>query len=465
MTSEKSVVDAVLPSSFASCLKAVAPPSPEHGIVSPTPGRRRRGKNVDRRRGQTGQVFQKGWCRGKKWDPEASAYLRYLVDVPGQEERKLKCVTLGKFRTLTLAEQAAREYMQLHLVNDRQIQGQSLTSLTFRQQADKFLTASIDPARRGGPVAQATYEFWSGAIDTWLNPHLGDLQLADVGNAQAKKVIDAMRAAKRSDKTVVEYICIMKSIVASAVGKEGEQMFPRQWNHDFMRLPIVDKTKQRRPKVTDKEVETIIAEAKPKYGLMYALMAGCSLRMGEVSAIRVQPYSDDHSTISPDCRTIYVRKSVRHGIEQDPKTANAVRDIDVAPELANAVKRYIAGQDFKKSTYLFQTSRGEPLSQRNVLRDSLHLLLKKMGREKCGFHIFRRFRASWLRKKRVPWDLEKMWMGHAHKDLTDQYAEQLREDVDYRREWCEKIGLGFNLPNHSQLSQPKPNAVASRKAA
>jgi hypothetical protein len=69
-----------------------------------------------------------------------------------------------------------------------------------------------------------------------------------------------------------------------------------------------------------------------------------------------------------------------------------------------------------------------------------------MGREKCGFHVFRRFRASWLRKNRVPRDLEKMWMGHAHKDLTDQYAEQLREDVKYRRKWCERIGLGFYSP-------------------
>jgi len=75
---------------------------------------------------------------------------------------------------------------------------------------------------------------------------------------------------------------------------------------------------------------------------------------------------------------------IRWGVEQDPKTVNAVRDLDVAPELANAVKRYIARQDFKKSTYLFQTSRGEPLSQRNVLRDSLHLILKKMGREKAA---------------------------------------------------------------------------------
>ena len=440
---------------------------PSDAIVSKTPGRRRRGKNVDRRRGQNGQVFQKGWCRGKKWDPEASAYLRYLEDEPGQEDRRLKCVTLGKFRTLTLAQQAAQEYMQLHLVNDRRTQEQSITLLTFRQQADKFLTAAIDPNRRGGPVAPKTFEFWRGAIDTWLNPHLGDLQLADIGNAQGKKLIEVMRAANRSSKTIVEYIRIMKAVVASTVDDEGEQLFPRQWNHDFMRLPIVDKAKQRRPKVTDKEVTAILSQAKPKASLMFALMAGCSLRAGEASAIRVQPYSENHSTISADCRVIHVRKSVhpRTGVEQDPKTANAVRDIDVAPALANALKRYIASQDFRKSTFLFQTSSGKPLPQRNVLRDSLHPILEKLGKEKCGFHIFRRFRAHWIRKNRVPWDLEKFWMGHAHKDLTDQYAEQLREDVEYRREWCEKIGLGFQLPDYSQLSQPKHKAVISSKAA
>jgi len=56
-------------------------------------------------------------------------------------------------------------------------------------------------------------------------------------------------------------------------------------------------------------------------------------------------------------------------------------------------------------------------------------------------------------------------MGHTHKDLTDQYAEQLRQDVQYRRKWCDEIGLGFNLTNHSQLSQPKHKPAAPRKAA
>jgi hypothetical protein len=52
----------------------------------------------------------------------------------------------------------------------------------------------------------------------------------------------------------------------------------------------------------------------------------------------------------------------------------------------------------------------------------------------------------------VPWDLEKFWIGHASKDVTDKYAEQLKDDVEYRREWAERVGLGFVVPRVPQLS-------------
>ena len=64
-----------------------------------------------------------------------------------------------------------------------------------------------------------------------------------------------------------------------------------------------------------------------------------------------------------------------------------------------------------------------------------------------AFHAFRRFRTAHLRKNRVPWDLQKLWLGHANKDVTDRYAEQLKEDVEWRKHEAEKAGLGFRLPS------------------
>ena len=57
---------------------------------------------------------------------------------------------------------------------------------------------------------------------------------------------------------------------------------------------------------------------------------------------------------------------------------------------------------------------------------------------------FRRFRFSVRRRAGVPENLIKQWLGHSQ-NLMDLYAAQLRYDVAYRREWCEKAGLGFEL--------------------
>jgi hypothetical protein len=45
--------------------------------------------------------------------------------------------------------------------------------------------------------------------------------------------------------------------------------------------------------------------------------------------------------VSADCKTPYVRQSVWNSKEQDPKTENAVRDIDVCSDLAVMLKSYI----------------------------------------------------------------------------------------------------------------------------
>jgi hypothetical protein len=37
-------------------------------------------------------------------------------------------------------------------------------------------------------------------------------------------------------------------------------------------------------------------------------------------------------------------------------------------------------------------------------------------------------------------------MGHENDDMSTRYGKQLLEDVEYRNEWAEKVGLGFDLP-------------------
>src|SRR5262249_38376583 len=145
-----------------------------------------------------------------------------------------------------------------------------------------------------------------------------------------------------------------------------------------------------------------------------------------------------------------VRRSIWHGQEQDPKTPAAIREIDIAEPLVALLREYVAG----KSGYLFATAGGRPLMQRNV-----HHALHAAG-ARAGFHALRRFRTETLRKARVPEDLIGLWLGHARRTVTDLYASGVQQDLAWRREWCDRVGLGFGLRGLQNASQNQ-----SRKAA
>lgn len=277
-----------------------------------------------------------------------------------------------------------------------------------------------------------------------MYPTLGDSPLASVDNKAARDLIAKLSDSGLAAKSIVEIVAVLKQVVASAIDRDGKPMFPRTWNHEYMDLPLVEPSKQDRPTLNPTQVTDLIARSQGRYQALYALLAGTGLRIGEALAIKLDEYSDEHTTISSDFRMVHVRKSVWNGREQRPKTPNAIRSVDIPAALAKFLKTF-AGD--RSSGFLFQTDSGLPLSQSNILRDSLH----DFGVE--GFHCFRRFRASQLRKARVPWDLEKFWLGHANQDVTDKYAEQLKDDIAYRRQWTRKAGLGFVVPRVPRVPQ------------
>jgi integrase len=196
-------------------------------------------------------------------------------------------------------------------------------------------------------------------------------------------------------------------------------------------LPIIDPTQQNRPTVTRAEVEAFIAGIIPRYKVLVALLAGTGLRIGEALGVKAED-------LGPECRVLHVRRSIWDQKEQQPKTANAVRVVDIAEPLAKALREYIAG----KSGLLFATRTGGPLSQRNVLRAFY------TAGAMCGFHALRRFRTETLRRERVPEDLVRIWLGHAGTSMTDTYAKGLAADIAWRQEWANRAGLGFVFGLH-----------------
>jgi hypothetical protein len=90
----------------------------------------------------------------------------------------------------------------------------------------------------------------------------------------------------------------------------------------------------------------------------------------------------------------------------------------------------------------------------NIERAAVFGNLKKLEHVKGGFNIFRRFRITELKKSDCPDALQRYWSGHAQTHVSERYT-KLFSDRDYRLEWAEKIGMGFDLPARpgSQLSK------------
>lgn len=185
-------------------------------------------------------------------------------------------------------------------------------------------------------------------------------------------------------------------------------------------------------------MEAILAGAEGQYRALYALLAGCGpLRAGEALGLEIGKH------ICEDCRTLYIRQKAKRGeIQTYLKTQNGERDVDLCTTLAKMLKEHIGN---RTSGLLFCTSTGAQLLQANTLQDSLHPILKKLEHAKGGFNIFRRFRITELKKSDCPDALQHFWSGHAPTHVSEPYT-KLLQDRDYRLEWAEKIGVGFELP-------------------
>jgi len=71
----------------------------------------------------------------------------------------------------------------------------------------------------------------------------------------------------------------------------------------------------------------VILRSPQRERVLFALLAGTGLRIGEALALK-------HSDFSDGFRVLRVNRSLWKGKEQSPKTENAVREVDLHPWLA-----------------------------------------------------------------------------------------------------------------------------------
>jgi site-specific recombinase XerD len=293
---------------------------------------------------------------------------------------------------------------------------------TFASQCPVFLASLA--ARRKKPKP-STLEKFDSICHCHILPRIGDCDLGTFDNGAMKRFADDLCASELSARSVRQIVLVTKMVIGSAIDENGNLLYSKTWNHDFLDLPPISTDAP--GAATAQEIEKVLREHKDKrVAVLVGLLAGTGLRIGEALALRI---SDDgtHSCLSDGA--LFIRTALWRGRENDsPKTNAGKRTIFLCSDIEAMLRAFIGE---RKVGVLFRSRTGNFLSER-VARAGLP----------WGFHSLRRYRVSHCRMMRASEDWLRQCVGHANRGITDSY---FRMDPEFARKESTRVGLGFSL--------------------
>lgn len=305
---------------------------------------------------------------------------------------------------------------------------------TILQQADIFM-AQLQ-SRRRHPITQGTLTAYQSRLKSHILPVLGNNLLADIDNGRLKMFVASLSDKGLSASTITGIVKLVQDVISSAVDSNGNELYPRKWNSDFIDAPVVNPMTQDAPILSHKALQKAITGAIGTDKGLYALLAGSGARIGEIEALMVGQDDSQNSFWHPEQNLLIIRSTTVNGhIQPHPKTEAGNREIDLSTKLNNFLLQTLKPQPGQ----LFRSRSGSTMR-----RATAYSHLQDIG-IKDGFHSFRRFRITHLEKENVPRSLIQFWAGHSsNKNITDRYI-KIGTDLIARKQWAEKAGLGFEI--------------------
>jgi len=353
--------------------------------------------------------------RGKRFKVWVGRWREDVIDSAGQLKRVRKTEVLGDVKDFPTQKLAMRE-LESRVAPINSTSYRAMRSATFSQFAEIW---SKNVLTQHKPSTQCAMR---SQIRT-INPYFGKYPLKDISWQTIQGFIQA--CSHKAPKTCKNHILTLKMIWKAA--KAGSYV-----NHNPFEGIVLPKSRLRLPFFyTIDEAQRILAAAEDPQRMLYWIAAETGLRPGELCGLRI----DD---VDVQDLTARVAQSVWGGNVQTPKSANAIRQMPISPQLAEHLKVFLSNWRPNPLRLMFATDGGRPWSPMQCRR-WLGRLCIKLGIPAKGLKAFRHCNASMMDRANIPMKVRQERLGHApgSKVTMVHYTHSVSEDD---RSAASKIG-------------------------
>jgi integrase len=261
-----------------------------------------------------------------------------------------------------------------------------------------------------GLVGSSTLANYSGQLDRHVLPRLGDHRVDEIDVDDIVKLISDLRERGYAGSTIQSILKPLSRLLAHA---QRRDLIPDN--------PVSRLERSERPRVGKREQQVLnrdeigllLEAAAPRYRILLATAIFSGLRQSELLGLRWR-------NIDFVDELIHVRSALdRQRRDVHPKTPNAVRDVVLMPDLAQALRQHQMESPFSgPDHFVFTTKLGTPLHWANVSKRALKPALKKAGIQPLRWHDLRHTFASLLIAGSANVVFVSRQLGHSSSDIT-----------------------------------------------
>jgi integrase len=399
-------------------------------------GRANGKEQMARPRYQDGSLF----IRGKRTKVWVARWREDLIREDGSLHRTQRTVVLGSVHDLSRRE--ARSLLQKRVAEINQGRHRAQPIMTF----EKFAKEHWQP---GALLALKTssariYQF---NLDKYVIPTLGSLRLCDVSRATIQQALLTFKRKGYSTSTLHAIRVTVSKVLQTAVESGYLERNPTHGIKIGNRQSYTPRVFLTPPQVKD----LLVKLAEPcRTVVLTAVLTG--MRIGEILALRWNRVDFLRGNIE-------VSETYSDGRFGSPKTRSSRRVIPMSSALCKVLGSYrVACIHKEPDDLVFCTSKGTPLSPKNLYNRALAPTCDKLSLPRVSWHSFRHANATLMGEVGESIKTAQAILGHS--DLETTLNTYMHAIPDSQRRAVERVA-GVLFPDVPKLAVGGQNGPTS----